>query len=65
MTSLQLGGHCIATGTTWTQGLWPTLGTERSPPVNGGIPPNASLTAHLAAVRAQIDECGKFAPHGA
>lgn len=58
MTKLQLGGHCIANDLTWRQGLWPTLGSaDGSGPINGGIPPKANLSAHLAAVREQLSAC--------
>lgn len=40
-------------GKPWTAGLWPTItGDGRS--VNGGVPQNASLAAHVAALKATV-----------
>jgi hypothetical protein len=58
MTKLQLGWHCVSAGShTWQQGLWPVLGSGGANGVNGGIPPNANLSLHLAALRDQITAC--------
>ena len=49
-----MGGACSTPGCkSWSQGIFPTIGADGTE-VNGGVPQNGNLTAHLDQLNAQL-----------